>query len=110
MSDLCFIEESDYSDKYFSTPPFFNHFSLSLDRKKTCGNECHQKETKYSHASAVDLLHIRIENLDWCKYGHCKSEARDIDCLWCREMDVMLIVSGKIPEHKGIILPSRFYG
>ena len=75
-----------------------------------CGNESHQNETKHSHTSAADLLHIRIENLDWCKCGHCKNEARDIDCLCCREMDAMLIVSAKIPECEGIILPSRFYG
>ena len=27
------------------TPPLFNHLSLSLNRKKTCGNESHEKET-----------------------------------------------------------------
>ena len=26
-------------------PPFFNHFSLNLNRKKVCGNESHEKET-----------------------------------------------------------------
>ena len=34
MSDLYFIEESNYSEKNFSAPPFFNHFSLSLNRQK----------------------------------------------------------------------------
>ena len=48
------------------TLPFFNHFSLRLKRKKTCGNENHEKETKYNHESAADLLHIRIADLD-CK-------------------------------------------
>ena len=28
-------------------PLFFSHFSLSLNRKKTCGNESHEKETKH---------------------------------------------------------------
>ena len=36
------------------TLPFFNHFSLSLNRK-TCGNESHEKETKHIRASAADL-------------------------------------------------------
>ena len=50
MSDLYFNEESDYSEENTNdndtfAPPFFDHFSLSLNRKKTCGNESHEKET-----------------------------------------------------------------
>ena len=30
-----------------------------------CGNESHEKETKHSHASVDDLLHITAGNLDW---------------------------------------------
>ena len=83
MSDLYFNEESDYSEKIRMTmksfaPPFFNHFSLSL-KKRNCGNMSHQKETKPIHASAANLLHIRIENLVWCKCGRCKNEARDLE-------------------------------
>ena len=44
-------------------PEFFNHFSLSLN-KKTCGNDSHEKETKHIHVAPSDLLHIRIKNLD----------------------------------------------
>ena len=73
-------------------------------------NESHEKQTKYIHASAADLLHIRIGNLDWCKCGHCKNEAREIDCLCCREVNAMLIASAKIPEREGSISPCRFYG
>ena len=28
-------------------------------------NESYEKKTKYIHASATDLLHIKIGNLDW---------------------------------------------
>ena len=103
MSDLYFNEESDYSEETTyvaikSFPPsFFNRSSLSLNRKKTCGNENHEKETKHIHASAADLLHIRVRNFDWCKYSHCKSEAREVDCLYRRVVGAMLIVSAKIP-------------
>ena len=31
--------------------------------------------------SAANLLHIGIENLNWCKWGHCKNEVKEIDCL-----------------------------
>ena len=31
--------------------------------------------------SVADLLHIGIENLNWCKCGHCKNEVKEIDCL-----------------------------
>ena len=73
-------------------------------------NESHEKETKHIHTSAADLLHIRIGNLDWCKCRHCKNEAREIDCLCCREVNAMLIASVKILEHEGSISPCRFYG
>ena len=60
--------------------------------------------------SAAGLLHIRIGNLDWCKFGHCKNQARKIDSLCCREVDAMLIAFAKILERKGSISPSSFYG
>ena len=44
------------------------------------------------------------------KCGHCKNEAREIDHRCCREIDVMLIVSAKIPEREESISPSSFYG
>ena len=44
------------------------------------------------------------------KYEHCNNEARDIDCICCRELDAMLIASAKIPEREGSISPSSFYG
>ena len=34
-----------------------------------------------------------------CKY--CKNEAREIDCLCCRELNVMFIALGKISEGEG---------
>ena len=34
---------------------------------------------------------------------YCSNEARDIDCICCRELDVMLIASAKIPEGEGRI-------
>ena len=71
--------------------------------KKLCGNESHEKETKHIHASTADLLHIRIGNLDRCKCRHYKNEAREIDCLYCREVDAMLIASAKILEREGSI-------
>ena len=50
-------------------------------------NESYEKETKHIHASATDLLHISLGNLDWYKRGHCKNEAIEIDCLCCSEVD-----------------------
>ena len=42
------------------------------------------------------LLNIRIGNLHWCKWGHFKNEAGDINCLCCREVDAMLLAPAKI--------------
>ena len=69
-----------------------------------------RKKNKRIHASAADLLHIRKGNLDWCKCGQYKNEARKIDCLCCREVNAMLIASAKILEREGSISPCRFYG
>ena len=127
MKKVIILRKGQVAMKTFA-PPFFNHFSLSLSRKKNCGNEvvvCSQcflrssclqiffkrgvlknfanftgkhacikkrsqhryfpvkfakfwrtifffrtppaatSETKHMYASTVDLLHIRIVNLDW---------------------------------------------
>ena len=42
--------------------------------------------------------------------GYCSNEARDTDGIFCRELDAMLIASTKIPERKGRISRSSFYG
>ena len=42
------------------------------------------------------------------KCGHCKNEAREIDCLCYREVDVMLIASAKTLELEGSISLSNF--
>ena len=86
MSDLYLIKGMIVLKKIQVTmktfaPPFFQPFKFVPEQKKTCGNESHEKETKRIYASASDLLHIRIGNLSWCKCGHCKNEAREIDCL-----------------------------
>ena len=115
MSDLYFVfdySEENTSDieEFPSTLPLVNDFSLSLNRKKKCGKESQLKKAKHIHASSVDLLHIRIGNVNWCKCGHCKKEASKIDCLCCREVDLILIASARIPKREGSISPSSFYG
>ena len=60
--------------------------------------------------SITDLLQIRIVNLYWCKCRHCKNEARKIDCLCCRDVDLTHIALAKIPEREGSISPCSCYG
>ena len=43
------------------------------------------------------------------KSGYCNNEARDIDCICCRELDAMLIASAKISDGKGRTSPSSFH-
>ena len=38
----------------------FQLFQFEPEHKKTCGNESHEKEAKHIHASAAELLLIRI--------------------------------------------------
>ena len=106
MKKVIILKKIQVTMKSFA-PRLFNRFNLDLNRKK---RESHEKETKHIHASAADLLHIRVGNLIWCKRGHCKTEARQIDCLCCGEVDAMFVASAKIPEREGSISPSRFYG
>ena len=110
-------EETDYSEENTSDnedfrSTIFQPFTFDSEQKKTCGNERHEKETKHIHASTANLLHIRIGNIDWCKCGHCKNEARKIDCLCCREIEVdaVVIISAKIPQCVGKISPPAFMG
>ena len=86
MSELYFNDESDNSEENTSDNEDFRStilqpFQFEPEQEKTCGNESHENETKHTDASAADLLHIRIRNLNWCKCGHCKNKEREIDCL-----------------------------
>ena len=86
--------------------------------ENTCDNEVfrstilHHKKNKHIHASAADLLHysIRIGNLDWCKFGHYKNEAGEIDFLCCRKVDTMLIASVKFQSAREISRHPAFMG
>ena len=49
--------------------------------KFPCDNKSHEKENKHIHALAANLLHIRVGNLDLCKYRYCKNKVRKIDWL-----------------------------
>ena len=31
----------------------------------------------------------RVTNLDWCTFGNCKNEKRQIDCLRCQEVNAL---------------------
>ena len=67
-------------------------------------------ETKHTNASATDLLHIRTGSLNWREFGHCKKEARKIDSLCFREVDVILIALAMIPKREGSIWPCSLCG
>ena len=56
--------------------------------RKRAGNESREKETKYVFTSVANLLHIWTGNRNWYKCGHCKNEAREVDCLCCMEIEV----------------------
>ena len=70
--NLYFNEERDYSEEDTCGNKVFRSTILHQVQFKpqkvfTCGKESDENETKHIHASAADLLHIRIGNLDWCK-------------------------------------------
>ena len=81
MSHLYLNEESDNSEDIMWQWSLSLHHSSTISvwawTEKMCGSKSHES------ASAADLLHIRIGNLDWSKCEHCKNEATEIDCLCC---------------------------
>ena len=103
MSHLYFNEASDYSEE---------NTSRNVDFRTTILH--HRKKLKiFTLQVRIYYIHIRITNLDCCKCGrkcgYCKNEAREIDCVSCREVNAMLITLAKIPESEGSISPSNFY-
>ena len=65
MWDLYLNEESylfwgKYMWQWSLCYTIFQPFQFEPEHKKTCGNESHEKEAKPIHASAADLLLIRI--------------------------------------------------
>ena len=88
-----FNEESDYSEETTSVnedfrSTIFNHFSLSLNRKKRVEMRAMRKKQNIFMLQLPILLRIRIGNLNCCKCGNCKNEARETDCLCCRETEL----------------------
>ena len=68
-----------YKHLFYRTPPvaifetvhaFSSRFITYQNRKSRLEWEPWEKKTKRIHASATNLLHVRIGNLDWCK---CKT-------------------------------------
>ena len=107
MSDLYFNEENDYSEENTSEnedfrSAFLRPFLFKPEQEKACGNEGHDKETRYIDASVAYLLHTVLEQeIPIGANAHiAKSEAREIDCICGREVDAMFIASTKIPEHE----------
>ena len=105
MKEVIILKKKIDNEGFYST--IFQPFQFELELKKTCGNENHEKETKHIYASADDLLHIRIGNLNWCK-----NKGREIVCLCCKEIEVdaVLIDPAKIPQRKKSISLFSFYG
>ena len=113
MSHLYFNEGSDYSEGNTCGSKVFRSTTLQpfqFEPEQIMHVVIKAMRKKHIHASAADLLHIRIGNLDWCKGGHCKNEAKEIDYLCCREVDAMLITSAKIPQCEGTISHPAFMG
>ena len=115
--EICEIFKNNF---FYRTPPVatfetkHTHASaadlLHIRIESLDWNESYEKETKHINASATSLLHVRIGNLDWCKCGHCRNKAREIDYLRCREADAMLIASAKTHERGEASRHAAFMG
>ena len=88
-------------------PSFFNHFSLSLKRKKRVVMRATRK--KLNIFTLQLSIYYKLEQ-EISISANGKNGAREIDCLCCREVDAMLIALAKILEREGITFPSSFYG
>ena len=114
MPDLYFNEESDYSEENTSNnedfrSTIFQLFQFEPEQKKRVVMRAFRKKLDI-FTLQLSIYCILIGNLDWCKCGHCKNEAREKGCLCYREVDAKLIALAKIPGRKRSISPSAFYG
>ena len=94
MSDLSLKEESACSEKNTSDNEDFRTtilqpFQFEPEQKKTRSVMRAMRKEHNIFTIQLLILHSRIENLDWYKSGHCKNEVKEIDCLYCREVDAM---------------------
>ena len=85
MKKVVILKNIQVTVKTFFPP--FSTISVWARTENMCGNDNHEKETKQIYTLGAYLLHIRIGNLNWCISRHCKNEAREIDCICCREID-----------------------
>ena len=66
-----------------------------------------EENWRYSRFSCRYIKYsIRVGDLNWCKCRHCKNEAKEIECLCCRDVDSMLTALAKVPQCEGSILLS----
>ena len=65
MKKMIILKKIRLTIEYHSI--IFQPFQFEPEQKKTF--ESHEKETKHIYDSAADLVHIRIGNLNWCKWG-----------------------------------------
>ena len=70
---------------------FIEIFKISQNSQETPVPE----ETPVNFAKSLGTRRLLL------KWGHCKNETREIDCLCSKEVDAMLIASTKIPEYEG---------
>ena len=83
MPDLHFNEESDYSEE--------SAIQNEHIPSKILGNE---KEYMVMRNTRNKLNIFTL----WCKCRHCKNEAREIDCVCCREVDKIFLASWSVSE------------
>ena len=90
-------------------PPFFDHFCLSLNRKKRVVMRAMRKKLNiFTPQLPIDYI-LEHEISTGTNTDIHKNEAREIDCLCCREVDAMLFASPKSPERESSISQSSFY-
>ena len=69
--------------------------------KTATGNSCARGNTCEFCKIFKNTIFIDQLRTTASKSGYWNNEARDIDCICCRELDAMLTASAKIPEGEG---------
>ena len=82
-----------------------SHWRCSLKCRKVRRKLlCQRKHVNFAKFLRISFLQNNSRRM-LLKCGHFNNEARDIDCICCRELDAMLYCFGQ-----GSISPSTFYG
>ena len=86
--EVCEKDVKEIRDMKCFTPYMFVPEKDDVSSISSSSSEVEDEDENDSE-SKTNLKSSRVGNLEWCKYGECNIEKREIDYLCCQEVDVL---------------------